>query len=217
MFDLIQRWPFRTTTNRPLRFSNRVVLSFEDLETRTLLSPGVIQATVFDGPLPAVAIVAEPVNPNATSAQSQTGSPSNGTTGSAGQPALSTLVPVVNTTLDVVLTGVNAPTSLLPSPTGILPGQGTAGATRVGGQLLLSGGVTTPPTPRQQILAGIVNTADPYARFEQTILTKEGEKTASGQEVPIPPQSNNQQNPVRASGAVEEEGELDFLDPGSAG
>ncbi len=256
MFDLIKRWQFRTATNRPLRCSNRVVLSFEDLEIRVLLSSGVIHATAFDGPLSAVALVAEPVNLNATSAQSQqtlsdvvpggsssrvlparpirapvqTGAPPNGATGSAGQPAVSTLAPAINTTVDGTLPGVNAPISPLPSPTSILPGQGTAGGTRAGGQLLLPGGVTMPPTPTQQILAGVINTADPYAAFERTILTKEGFKTASGREMPIPPQDDTPKNPVRAevptppqhhtrqnpgraSGAFEEESELDRPDP----
>lgn len=247
MFDLIKRWQFRTTTNRPLRFRNRVVLGLEDLETRALLSSGVMQATVFDGPLSAVALVAEPVNINATSPQSQqtlsdvvpggstskvlparpvrapiqTGPPSTGATGPTGQPALGTLAPVVNTTLDVTLPGVNAPISQ-PSPTGTLPGQGTAGGARVGGQNLLPGGATTPPGPAQQILAGIVNTADPYAAFEKTILTKEGEKSAggdsaNGQEVPMPSPNTNPQKPGRASGAAEEQGETDLPDPGQAG
>jgi len=86
----------------------------------------------------------------------------------------------------------------------------------VGGQVLLPGVVTTPLTPAQQIQAGILNTTDPYARFEQTILTKEGFKTASGEEVRIPP-PNNQQNPIRAVGTFEEEEELDLLDPSQAG
>jgi hypothetical protein len=202
MFDLIKRWQFRSTANRPLRFSNRVVLSFEILETRTLLSSGVIQATVFDGPLSAVPIVAERVNLNATSAQSQQTLSDVVPGDSSGQPVLSALAALVNTTLAIPLPGVNAPPGLLPSPTGILPGQGTAGATLDGGQIVLPGAVTTPQTPAQHILARIINTADPYAAFEQTILTKEGFKTASGEA----PQNNNQQNPFRAFGAFEEEG-----------
>jgi hypothetical protein len=255
MFDLIKRWQLRTTSSRPLRFSNRVVLRLEDLETRTLLSSGVIQAMTFNSPLSAVAIVAEPVNLNAPSAQSQqtlsdvvpggssskllpaqpeppdptsagsarqirapiqTGVPSSGTTGSTGQPVLGTFAPIVNTTLDVVLPGVNAVPGPLPPPTGIFPAQN-----------LLPSRVTTPLTPAQQIRAGIVNTTDPYAAFEQTILTKEGFKTASGQEVqaqeefpstsgdkaPNSPQNKNQQKPVRASGTSEEEEEQDRPDP----
>jgi hypothetical protein len=279
MFDLIKWWQFRTTTNRPPRFRNRVALSFEDLEVRTLLSSGVVQATVLNGPLSAVAVVAEPVNLNATSAQSQqtlsevvpggssskvlparlvnpgnstgsvgpdagssplvrapiqTGSPSNGTMGSTGQPVVSTLAPAINTASDLVLPGVNAALGPTTSPSGVLPGPGTTGGTLVGGRILIPGGVTTPPTPARQILAGIVNTADPYAAFERTILTKEGFKTASGREVPTPPQDNDQQNPVRAEvpitppnqnqqnlvrtfGAFEEEEELDLLDLSQAG
>ena len=385
MFDLTKWWQSRTT-NRPLRFSNRVVLSFENLETRTLLSSGVIQTTLFDGPLSAVAIVAEPINLNATSAQTQqtlsdvvpggsssrvlparyaqpdpvsqlalpdpfglrmlhqldrmvtalmnfemgllngafgtnsdagqaletpglntgnaatatadgmaairittplqlqpvtdpntgltslqiqltnpnttttttgtttntasttplqllnqgnsngfvgpeggsarqsrapiqSGSPSNGNTGPGGQQVTNNTPPAGNAAPTVLSPDLarNASPGSLPSTTsGILPGQGTTGGTLVGGQLLLPGVATTPLTPAQQIQAGIVNTADPYARFEQTILTKEGFKTASGEETPIPPR-NNQQNPVRAFGAFEEEEDLDLLDPSQVG
>ncbi len=388
MFDVVKWWQL-TTAKRPLRFSNRAILSFENLETRTLLSSGVIQTTIFEGPLSAVAIVAEPINLNVTSAQAQqtlsdvvpggTSSrvlPSryeqpdpafrlalpdplgmrmlyqldrmvmalmnfelgllNGATAAGSNAGQALETPGLNTgnaatatangmatihitsplqlqTVTDPNTGLNSlqlqitnpnttttatnnnaaatplqvlnqgntnglivpevgarqsrapiqsgqngntsngnngplnqqmgsntstpntpPTILSPdlarnaapgtsgvlptTPTnGILPGQGTAGGTLVGGQLLLPGVVTTPPTPSQQIQAGILNTADPYARFEQTILTKEGFKTASGEETPIPPQNNRQANPVRAFGAFEEEEDLDLLDPNQAG
>jgi hypothetical protein len=380
MFDLTKWWHTRTT-NRPLRFSNRAILSFENLETRTLLSSGVIQATIFEGPLSAVAIVAEPINLNATSAESQqtlsdvvpggtssrvlptryenaepasrlalpdpfglrmlqqldrmvmalmnfemgllngmtsisssgqaletpglnTGNaatatadgmatiritaplqvqsvtdpgvslnnlqlqitnPNTTTTSTAATTPLQLLnqgnsngligpeaggrqvrAPIqggqngntsngnngpLNQQAGTNTTPPNAPPTILPpdlarnaapgvlptTPTnGILPGQGTAGGTLVGGQLLLPGVVTT-PTPSQQIQAGILNTADPYARFEQTILTKEGFKTASGEETPVPPQNKRQANPARAFGAFEEEENLDLLDPTQAG
>jgi hypothetical protein len=392
MFDVIKWWQLRTTSSRPLRFSNRVVLCFENLETRTLLSSGVIQTTIFDGPLATVAIVAEPVNLNATSAQSQqtlsdvvagghsskvlpaqyeqpdpasrmalpdpfgfqmlrqmdrivtalmnfemgllnasmasfssdasqglempglntgtsatgtvagmnqiritvplyqvqpvtdlntglnslqlqvnnpnTGSStsnsttttntttgtssqlfnpgnSNGFVGPEGGSGRSIRAPIQNggapaaggmtssgqQVVNVPPSGGNVPPSSLSpdlarntsqglvSPTfpGVLPGQGTPGGTLVGGQILLPGVVTTPPSPSQQIQAGILNTADPYARFEQTILTKEGFKTASGEEVPIPRPRVNEPNPVRAFGAFEEEQELDLLDPSQVG
>ncbi len=379
MFDLFKRWQFRTT-NRPLRFSNRAVLCFENLETRTLLSSGVIQTTIFDGPLATVAIVAEPVNFDATAVQSQqtlsdvvsgggsskvlparyeqpdpafrlalpdplglrlfrqmdrivnalmnfemgllnasmaglnsdigqgletpglnTGSSATATAEGMSQIHLTAplqLQPVTDlstglhplqlqvtnpnttTTTTTATNGTTTtplqlftagnsnsfagpeggsarlirapiqngggstnggngsggqqvvtmppaagnvpPTTLAPdlarnATTGILPGQGTTGGTLVGGQLLLPGVVTTPPTPSQQIQAGILNTADPYARFEQTILTKEGFKTASGEEIPIPPRNQQQQTPVRAFGAFEEEDELELLDPSQAG
>lgn len=386
MFDLAKWWPSRTTAKRPSRFSNRAILSFENLETRTLLSSGVIQTTIFEGPLSAVAIVAEPINLNATSAEAQQtlsdvvpgGSSSRvlptryehadpatrlalpdplgmrllyqmerivaalmnfelgllhaapavgndlgraleapglntGTAATATADGMGTIrftaplqlqtladpngivnnLPLqfnsTNTTTTTTNTGTplqvlnqgngngpigpeagarqirapiqngqngntstgnngplnqqvgnntstpgTSPTILSPdlarnaapgvpgvlpsAPTsGILPGQGTTGGTLVGGQLLLPGVVTTPPTPSQQIQAGILNTADPYARFQQTILTKEGFKTASGEETPVPLQNNRQGNPVRAFGAFEEEEDLDLLDPSQAG
>ena len=387
MFDLTKWWHLRTTTNRPLRFSNRAILSFENLETRTLLSSGVIQATIFEGPLSAVAIVAEPINLNATSVESQqtlsdvvpggtssrvlptrydnagtaarlalpdpfgmrmlqqldrmvmalmnfemgllngmtatlnnsgqaletpglntadaatatangmatiritvplqlqpvtdpgtslnnlqfqitnpnttttsttttstatttplqllnqgnsngfigpeaggrqvrapiqngqNGNTSNGNNGQLNQQAGNNTTPpnASPTILPPDLARNAAPGVLPTTPTsGILPGQGTTGGTLVGGQLLLPGVVTT-PTPSQQIQAGILSTADPYARFEQTILTKEGFKTASGEETPVPPQNKRQANPARAFGAFEEEEDLDLLDATQAG